>query len=85
MLAHLFLNHLLDVKQAFLNFSYLGYQQPLDAMTPEAVVSRKMIAPNLDNTLIREARVQERLRPGADEPEASQTLWENAWAAVQVS
>jgi hypothetical protein len=70
------------VKQAFLNFSYLGYQQPLDAMTPEAVVSRKMIAPNLDTTLIRESQFKNGFVQ-APMSEASQTLWENAWAAVQ--
>ena len=35
-LAHLFLNHVLDVEQAFTNFEYIYYQQPLNAMTPEA-------------------------------------------------
>ena len=34
MLAHLFLNHVLDVEQAFSNYSYIYYQQPLNAMTP---------------------------------------------------
>ena len=33
-LAHLFLNHVLDVEQAFSNYSYIFYQQPLNAMTP---------------------------------------------------
>ncbi len=37
MLAHLFLNHLLDVEQAFNNFTFLYYQQPLNAMTPESL------------------------------------------------
>ena len=36
--AHLFLNHVLDPDEAFKNFSFLGYQQPLNDMTPEAVI-----------------------------------------------
>ncbi len=56
MLAHLFLNHLLDVDQAFKNFTFIYYQQPLNAMTPEAVVKRGLIAPNLRTTIIREAQ-----------------------------
>ena len=81
-LAHMFLNHVLDVQQAFLNFSYLGYQQPLDAMTPAAVVARNLVPPNLHNTLIREDQFKNGLVQGPLS-EAGQTLWENAWAAVQ--
>ena len=39
-LAHLFLNHLLDTKQVFNNFNFNYYQQPINAMTPESLVSK---------------------------------------------
>jgi len=81
-LAHLFLNHVLDVGMAFLNYSYLFYQQPLKAMTPAAVVKRRLVAPNLQNTLIEEAQFKNGLVQGPLSTRA-QTLWENAWAAVQ--
>jgi spermidine/putrescine transport system substrate-binding protein len=81
-LAHLFLNHVLDVEQAFSNFHFIGYQQPLNAMTPEAVVKRGLIAPNLKNTLIREAQFKQGLVQGPLS-QAGETLWENAWAAVK--
>ncbi len=53
-LAHLFLNHVLDVKQAFSNYSYIFYQQPLSAMTPPAVVKQGLVPANLQTTLIEE-------------------------------
>ncbi len=83
-LAHLFLNHLLDSKQAFSNFSYTGYQQPLTAMTPEAVVKKGYLAPNLTNTLIREEQFKNGYVQGTLS-QAGQALWENAWAAIKSS
>jgi spermidine/putrescine transport system substrate-binding protein len=83
-LAHLFLNHVLDVEQAFSNFHFIGYQQPLNAMTPEAVVKRGLIAPNLKNTLIRESQFKQGLVQGPLS-QGGETLWENAWAAVKSS
>jgi spermidine/putrescine transport system substrate-binding protein len=81
-LAHLFLNHVLDVEQAFSNFSYISYQQPLNAMTPAAVVKRGLVAPNLRNTLIEEAQFKTGLVSGPLSTNGA-TLWENAWARVR--
>jgi spermidine/putrescine transport system substrate-binding protein len=81
-LAHLFFNHVLDVQQAFSNFTYILYQQPLNAMTPEAVVKRQLVAPNLQNTLIREAQFRRGLVQGPLSQDG-EVIWENAWAAVK--
>jgi spermidine/putrescine transport system substrate-binding protein len=81
-LAHLFLNHLLDPDEAFKNFSYTFYQQPLNAMTPEAVVKQGLVPPTLDTTIIRE----DQFRAGLVQGPLSQygeVLWQNAWAAVK--
>jgi spermidine/putrescine transport system substrate-binding protein len=83
-LAHLFLNHVLDTEQGFSNFSYIGYQQPLNAMTPEAVAKRGLVPSNLRNTLIREAQFNKGYVQGTLS-QGGQTLWENAWAAVKSS
>jgi spermidine/putrescine transport system substrate-binding protein len=83
-LAHLFLNHVLDVEQAFSNYSYILYQQPLNAMTPEAVVQRKLVPANLQNTLIVEDQFKTGYVSGPLSTPAA-TLWENAWAAVRSS
>jgi spermidine/putrescine transport system substrate-binding protein len=83
-LAHLFLNHLLDVDQAFSNYSYIYYQQPLNAMTPKAVVKHGLVAPNLQNTLIFENQFKNGYVQGPLSQQG-ETLWENAWAAVKSS
>jgi spermidine/putrescine transport system substrate-binding protein len=81
-LAHLFLDHVLDVEEAFSNFRYICYQQPLRAMTPREVVKRKLVAPNLQNTLIVEDQFRHGLVQGPPS-NRSERLWENAWAQVQ--
>jgi spermidine/putrescine transport system substrate-binding protein len=81
-LAHLFLNFLLDTKQVFNNFNFTYYQQPINAMTPEALVSGGIIAPNLKSTIIRESQFKNGLVQGPLSQEG-EVLWENAWAAVK--
>jgi spermidine/putrescine transport system substrate-binding protein len=81
-LAHLFLNHVLDIDEAFKNFTYLYYQQPLSAMTPEAVVKQGLVAPNLDTTIIRESQFKNGLVQGPLST-TGEVLWENAWAALK--
>lgn len=81
-LAHLFLNHVLDVAQAFSNFTYILYQQPLTAMTPQAVVNRQLVAPNLANTLIHEQQFKRGLVQGPLSADGS-IIWENAWGEVK--
>ena len=81
-LAHLFLNHILDVDQVFKNFSFNYYQQPINAMTPDSVVKRGLVVPNLRNTLIYESQFKAGLVQGPLS-QNGEVLWENAWAAVK--
>jgi spermidine/putrescine transport system substrate-binding protein len=81
-LAHLFLNHILDVKQAFSNYSYIFYQQPLTAMSPAAVVDKGLVPRNLQSTLIEEDQFRQGYVQGPLSTRG-ETLWENAWAAVK--
>jgi spermidine/putrescine transport system substrate-binding protein len=81
-LAHLFLNHLLDTKQVFSNFNFTYYQQPINAMTPEALVSRGVIIPNLKSTIIREGQFRNGLVQGPLSQQG-EVLWQNMWAAVK--
>jgi spermidine/putrescine transport system substrate-binding protein len=83
-LAHLFLNHVLDESEAFKNYSYVFYQQPLNAMTPEAVVKKGLVAPNLRTTLIREGQFKSGYVQGPLSQQG-ETIWQNAWAAVKSS
>ena len=81
-LAHLFLNHIIDTDQAFKNFAFNYYQQPVNAMTPAEVVKRGLVVPNLRNTLISEAQFKSGLVQGPLS-QNGEVLWENAWAAVK--
>jgi spermidine/putrescine transport system substrate-binding protein len=81
-LAHLFLNHLLDTKQVFNNFTFLYYQQPINAMTPESLIKLGLIPPNLRSTIIREPQFKNGLVQGPLS-DKGEVLWENAWAAVK--
>jgi spermidine/putrescine transport system substrate-binding protein len=83
-LAHLFLNHVLDPDEAFKNFSFVGYQQPLNEMTPEAVIAHGLVPPNLRSTLIRDQQFRNGLVQGPLSQYGA-VLWENAWAAVRSS
>jgi spermidine/putrescine transport system substrate-binding protein len=58
-LAHAFLNHLLDVDTAMDNFAWNGYQPPLTSVTPEALADpssrwRGAVPPNLLNAILAE-------------------------------
>jgi spermidine/putrescine transport system substrate-binding protein len=81
-LAHLFLNHLLDTEQVFKNFTYTYYQQPINAMTPESLISRSLIPPNLRTTIVRETQFKNGLVQGPLS-QTSEVMWQNAWAAVK--
>jgi spermidine/putrescine transport system substrate-binding protein len=81
-LAHLFLNHLLDVDTVFTNFSFNYYQQPINAMTPESLVKRSLIPPNLRTTIIRESQFKQGYVQGPLSQQG-EVLWQNAWAAVK--
>jgi spermidine/putrescine transport system substrate-binding protein len=53
-LAHLFLQHLLDTKTALANFGYIGYQPPQRSLDPDTVVARGFVPRNLASAVVRE-------------------------------
>ncbi len=79
-LAHHFLNYLLDEKHGYDNFvNYVGYQPPFVKLDPDRLVADEVVPPNLKTAIVRESDfdkgyVQTELTP------AGQTLWQNAWA-----
>ncbi len=77
-LAHLFLNYLLDVQNAVENISYNGYIQPLTGVTPELLVKEKILPPSLMSTVVlpsyfRKGLFELELPPNAD------VQWEEDW------
>ncbi|HEY2298835.1 MAG TPA: spermidine/putrescine ABC transporter substrate-binding protein [Jatrophihabitans sp.] len=53
-LAHLFLQHMLETKNALANFGYVGYQPPQRALDPDTVVGRGFVPKNLASAVVRE-------------------------------
>jgi spermidine/putrescine transport system substrate-binding protein len=83
-LAHLFLNHVLDVETAFLNMEFTGYQQPLVEMTPEAVVEEELVPENLLSAIVREAQFSKGFLQGPLSAEGM-GIWETAWSEVKAT
>jgi spermidine/putrescine transport system substrate-binding protein len=81
-LAHMFLNYMLDDKVAIKNFSWNAYQPPINALKPDKLVSEGMIRKNLASTVIEQGdfdmgQVPEQLTPEEDK------RWLEAWSRVQ--
>jgi spermidine/putrescine transport system substrate-binding protein len=51
-LAHLFVNFVLDSTQAMNNFKFTGYQPPQVSITPETLVADGVIPPNLKEAVV---------------------------------
>ena len=79
-LAHHFLNYLLDEKHGYDNFAnFVGYQPPFVTLDPDRLVETGDVPPNLKTAVVRESDFdtgyfQLELTP------TGQTLWQNAWA-----
>ena len=52
-LAHLFINHMLDTDVAMENFSAIGYQPPQNSIDPDKLVQKEFIPPNLTAAIVR--------------------------------
>jgi spermidine/putrescine transport system substrate-binding protein len=84
-LAHLFLNHMLDPKNALANFSWNGYQPPVEGVTREALTSRsslghQIVPPNLANALLSPDDVDRGLTLRPLSPPA-QNAWLSVWSS----
>jgi spermidine/putrescine transport system substrate-binding protein len=77
-LAHKFIDYMLNVDNALKNFSYVGYMQPLNEVTPEKLVSEKLMVPQLTSTVV----LPDYFRHGLFElelPSAADAVWESTW------
>jgi spermidine/putrescine transport system substrate-binding protein len=82
-LAHHFLNYLLDEKHGYDNFSnFVGYQPPLTKLDPDRLVADGVVPANLRTAIVRESDfdlghfITELTPSGA-------TAYQNAWAAFK--
>ncbi|HUZ54677.1 MAG TPA: extracellular solute-binding protein [Streptosporangiaceae bacterium] len=77
-LAHTFLNYMLDLPNALENISFNAYMQPLTAITPQRLVKEKLLPPSLISTTV----LPSYFRRGVMElqlPVTALSLWDQAW------
>ena len=80
-LAHLFLNYLLDLPNVLENISWNGYMQPLTGVTPRRLIKEQILPPSLTSTVV----VPSDFRTGLFElqlPVDADALWQQAWLVV---
>jgi spermidine/putrescine transport system substrate-binding protein len=80
-LAHLFLNYMIDTQNALTNYSYTGYMQPLSEITPQRLVAEQLLPKSLMSTVV----LPSNFRRGVMElqlPVAADVLWQQAWQTV---
>jgi spermidine/putrescine transport system substrate-binding protein len=81
-LAHTFMNFLMDIDVGLTNFGYEGYQPPFQNIDEQHFMKAGYIPQNLANTLVRQEDFDTGQRVLAIPPSADQ-LWQDAWAAFQ--
>jgi len=81
-LAHMFLNYMLDDKVAVKNFGWNAYQPPINALKPDTLVSDGMIRENLASTVIEQDDFEMGQTPQQLTPEQDER-WLEAWSRVQ--
>jgi spermidine/putrescine transport system substrate-binding protein len=77
-LAHLFVNYLMDEQVALENISWNGYMQPITKITPEVLVKEQILPPTLMSTAV----LPQDFRRGFGElqlPVDADALWQQAW------
>src|SRR5262249_31157074 len=77
-LAHLFLNYMLDVNNVLENISFNGYMQPINGITPQRLVKEQILPPSLISTAV----LPSYFRRGVMElqiPPATNAQWQQAW------
>jgi spermidine/putrescine transport system substrate-binding protein len=80
-LAHLFLNYLLDLPVVLENISWNGYMQPLNGVTPQVLVKEEIIPPSLTSTVVRQSDFKRGLYE-LQLPVDADALWQQAWLVV---
>jgi spermidine/putrescine transport system substrate-binding protein len=79
-LAHHFLNFMLDEKNAYENFTgFVGYQPPQISLDPERLIADGVVPENLSAAIVRESDFDKGYPELELSPEAA-VLWQNAWA-----
>jgi len=81
-LAHAFLNFILDNKIGFENLYWNGYMPPLTAVDPDTVIAKGYIPKNLASTVVRESDFKKGVTIDALTADG-QALWQDAWSSFK--
>jgi len=77
-LAHLFLNFMLDDHWAVKNFSWNGYQPPLTSLDPDTLIGQGYVPETLDKAVVRQEDFDRGLFELELEPAVDQR-WQDVW------
>ena len=80
-LAHLFLDYMLDLDNVLENISFNGYMQPLTGVTPQRLVKEKILPKSLLSTVV----LPSYFRRGVAElqlPVDADAIWQQEWLVV---
>lgn len=81
-LAHTFLNFMLEDENALQNFEWNGYQPPLKSLDPTSMVADGWVPANLESAVVTEDDFANGQVPVQLAPEAAQ-LWQQVWASAK--
>ena len=81
-LAHHFLNYMLDARHSMKNFSWLGYQPPLTELDPDSLVKDGLVPKELSTAVIRQEDFGKGQAPVQLTP-SEDAAWLKAWSQVQ--
>jgi spermidine/putrescine transport system substrate-binding protein len=81
-LAHMFINYLLEEQVAIKNFSWLGYQPPLNGATADVLVSEGLVPENVTSAVVTEEDLTLGQIPVQLKPEV-ELRWLDTWSRVQ--
>ena len=77
-LAHLFLNFMIDEKWALKNFGWNGYQPPLTSLNPDNLIGQGYVPESLDTAIVREEDFDTGLFILEVTPETD-GMWQDVW------
>lgn len=80
-LAHLFINFMLNAPNALANADGTGFLQPITSMTPSRLVREGVLPPNLVSTVVLEYNYYRGIKELQLQP-ATDALWQQAWQSV---
>jgi spermidine/putrescine transport system substrate-binding protein len=81
-LAHLFIDHMLDPEVAKQNFSAIGYQPPQVSINPDSLVADGFIPENLRSAIVKQDYFDKGYRL-LELDAANDAAWHNVWRAFK--